>query len=130
MGYDKDQLPHEVLSFLAERHLATLATTRPDGSLHLCAIGFTYDPAVGLARVICAGGSRKAVNAARPGARAGVAQVDGPRWLSLEGPVTVTDDPERVADAVARYSARYRQPGESPTRVALEISVERILGRA
>jgi hypothetical protein len=59
-----------------------------------------------------------------------VGQVDGPRWLSLEGPVTVTSDPDRVAAAVARYADRYRQPGENPERVAIEITVERILGRA
>jgi hypothetical protein len=41
----------------------------------------------------------------------------------------VTDDPARVAAAVAAYATRYRQPGENPDRVALEITVERVLGR-
>lgn len=129
MGYDPRHLPAEVLAFLAERHLATLTTIRPDGSPHVTAVGFTYDPDDHLVRVICFGTSHKAANA-RQGGRAAVAQVDGPRWLSLEGPVQVTDDPGRVAAAVERYAARYRQPGENPQRVALEITVERVLGRA
>ena len=57
-----------------------------------------------------------------------VAQVDGRRWLSLEGPAEVTDDPARVAEAVRLYAERYRQPGERPDRVAIEIRVDRILG--
>jgi hypothetical protein len=35
-----------------------------------------------------------------------------------------------VAEAVARYAERYRQPGERADRVAIEIAVERVLGRA
>ena len=38
-------------TFLAERHLGTLSTTRPDGSLHVCAVGFTWDPDAALVRV-------------------------------------------------------------------------------
>ena len=57
-------------------------------------------------------------------------QVDGGRWLTLEGPATVTDDADRVAEAVRRYAERYRPPGERDDRVAIEIRVDRILGRA
>ena len=42
----------------------------------------------------------------------------------------MTDDPDRVAEAVRRYAERYRQPGERPDRVAIEIAVDRVLGRA
>jgi len=31
---------------------------------------------------------------------------------------------------VAAYSARYREPGPRPDRVAIEIDVDRVLGRA
>jgi F420H(2)-dependent biliverdin reductase len=44
--------------------------------------------------------------------------------------VTLSDDPARVDAAVAAYAARYRPPGENPARVAIEIAVERVLGRA
>jgi len=128
MGFDPAALPDEVLAFLSDRHLATLTTLGIDGRPHVVAVGFTFDPALRLVRIITNAGTQKAVNAAR-GGRAAVAQVDGRRWLSLEGPAAVTDDPDRVAAAVAAYGTRYRQPGDNPNRVALEITVERVLGR-
>ncbi len=83
-----------------------------------------------MARVITFAPSKKARNvAASPGARAAVCQVDGGRYLTLEGPATVTDDPECVALAVAAYAERYRQPKERDDRVVIEIQVDRILGR-
>ena len=131
MPLDPAALPDDVLAFTTERHLATLTTLRPDGSPHVVAVGFTWDPAERLARVITFAPSRKARNLrAAPGSRAVVCQVDGGRWLSFEGPATVTDDPERVAEAVRRYAERYRMPGERPDRVAIEIAVDRVLGRA
>src|ERR687888_2339969 len=115
MGYDPAALPDDVLAFLAERHLATLTTLDSDGRPHVVAVGFTFDPDSRLVRIITNAGSQKAVNAAR-GGRAAVGQVEGKRWLSLEGAATVTDDPDRVAAAVAAYGTRYRQPGENPSR--------------
>ena len=124
-------LPEAAVGFLRERHLATLTTLRPDGSPHVVAVGFTWDAEAGLARVITFAPSRKARNLfASPGARAAVSQVDGGRWLTLEGPATVTDDPEHVAEGVRRYAARYRPPGERADRVVIEIQVDRVLGRA
>jgi PPOX class probable F420-dependent enzyme len=128
VGFDPAALPDEVLAFLAERHLATLTTIGPGARPHVVAVGFTFDPGDGLVRIITGAASQKAANARR-GGRAAVGQVDGARWLSLEGPVTVSDDPTRVAAAVAAYTARYRPPRENSTRVAIEISVERVLGR-
>ena len=127
MALDPASLSPAALQFLTERHLATFTTVRPDGSPHVVAVGFTWDPETGLARVITDGGSRKAAHV-RAGSRAAVAQVDGPRWMSLEGPAVVSDDPFRVSDAVRRYAGRYRVPRENPTRVVIEISVERVLG--
>jgi F420H(2)-dependent biliverdin reductase len=126
-----DELDDDALAFLSERHLATLTTLRPDGSPHVVAVGFTWDPDAGLARVITFEGSRKARNLLGfgSGRRAAVCQVDGGRWLTMEGPAVVTDDPARVAEAVRRYAGRYRQPGERADRVAIEIAVDRILGR-
>jgi len=129
MALDPAALPPEALVFVGERHLATLTTLRPDGSPHTTAVGFTWDPGSGLVRVITWASSRKARNLAR-GGRASVCQVDGGRWLTFEGPAQVTDDPARVAEAVRRYAHRYRQPGERHDRVAIEIAVDRVLGRA
>jgi PPOX class probable F420-dependent enzyme len=129
MALDPAALPQEVLDFLRERHLATLTTLRADGSPHVVAVGFTYDPQRRLARVITFGPSQKARNAAR-GGRAVVCQVDGGRWLALEGTVRLVDEADAVGEAVRRYTERYREPKQRPDRVAIEIQVDRILGRA
>ncbi len=130
MALDPAHLPDEVVSFLTERHLGTLTTLRADGSPHVVAIAFTWDGEAGLARVISFADSRKARNLlTSPGSRAAVCQVDGGRWLTLEGPAELTDDPERVAEAVRRYTERYRPPKERTDRVAIEIRVDRVLGR-
>ncbi len=134
MSFDPAALPADVAAFVAERHLATLTTLRPDGTPHVVPVGFTWDADAGLVRIITYAPSRKVRNLrAQPdggAARAVVCQVDGGRWLSFEGPAQVTDDPERVAEAVRRYAERYRPPGERSDRVAIEISVDRVLGRA
>ncbi len=122
-------LTSDTHAFLAERHLGTLSTTRRDGTLHVCAVGFTWDADAALVRVITRDGSQKVRNVERTG-RAAVAQVDGGRWLSWEGPARVTREPEAVAEAVARYTARYQEPRPNPERVTIEISVTRVLGRA
>jgi PPOX class probable F420-dependent enzyme len=118
----------EMLTFLSEYHLASLTTMRADGSPHVVPVGFSYDADARVVRVITFASSLKYKNALR-GGRAAVSQVDGGRWLTLEGTVTGTNDPERVSLAVAGYAARYRQPGEREDRVAIEIAVDRILGR-
>jgi PPOX class probable F420-dependent enzyme len=128
MSLDPHALGPEALTFLTERHLATLTTVDPDGRLHACAVGFTFDPATGTARVITGRTSRKARNVAA-GSRAVVAQVDGPRWLSLEGPATLAVDPAAVAEGERRYAERYREPRPNPDRAVIEIRVERVLGR-
>ncbi len=127
---DPAALPEDVSAFLAERHLATLTTLRPDGTPHVVAVGFTWDAEASLVRVITNGASKKARNVRDGSPRAVVAQVDGGRWLSLEGTPVVSDDPERVAEAFRRYGERYRVPSENPARVVIEISVDRVLGHA
>ena len=132
MALDPANLPDEVLTFLGEYHLATLTTLRDDLSPHVVAVGFSYDVEARVARVITWAGSQKAVNAGRMqqrGQRAAVAQVDGGRWLSLEGPVRLVTDPDGIRAGVDGYAARYRQPKDRDDRVVIEIDVERILGR-
>ena len=128
MSLDPDALDEATLTFLVERHLATLTNVRADGTPHVVPVGFTYEPETRLARVITGGGSVKARLAARPGAVAALCQVDGRRWLTLSGPIHVERDPAAVADAVERYAQRYRQPRVNPERVVLVVAVERVLG--
>ena len=69
------------------------------------------------------------------GSRAAVSQVDGGRWLTLEGPAVVTDDPARVAEAEQRGSPQTSvvddgadQPPELIARVGV-ITARRQRGR-
>jgi PPOX class probable F420-dependent enzyme len=130
VAHDPHDLAPELLVFLTERHLATLTTLRPDGSPHVVPVGVTFDPGTATARVITSGGSAKARHVRGGQARVAVCQVEGRRWLTLEGTAVVRDDAASVADAEARYARRYRQPRENPARVVIEIAVDRVLGNA
>lgn len=127
MANSTARLTNDALAFLTERHLAMLTTLRADNSPHVVAVGFTFDPKTHIARVITTGGSQKAVNADRGGV-AVLSQVDGARWLSLEGSATVNPEIDAVRDAELRYAQRYRTPRENPRRVVIEVQVERVLG--
>jgi PPOX class probable F420-dependent enzyme len=130
MALDPGHLDDAALRFLAESHLATLTLVRPDGSPHVTPVGFSYDADARLARIISFAGSQKYRYSSRPGGvPAALSQLDGGRWLTLEGTATAVTDPSRVAAAVMGYGTRYSQPGEREDRVAIEIAVSRILGR-
>ena len=129
MSLDPADLSEEVLAFLVERHLATLTNVRANGIPHVVPVGFTYEPATRLARVITSGTSVKAKLAGRNGAVGALCQVDRARWLTLSGRLHVERDPGAVADAERRYAERYRTPRENPLRVVLVMEVDRILGR-
>ncbi|WP_034511192.1 pyridoxamine 5'-phosphate oxidase family protein [Blastococcus sp. URHD0036] len=130
MAADPRTLGPDTLTFLTERHLATLTTLRADGSPHVVPVGVTFDPETAIARVITSGTSAKARHVREGQGRVAVCSVDGRRWLTLEGTAVVKDDAASVAEAVERYARRYRQPRENPARVVIEISVDRVLGNA
>ncbi|WP_395292852.1 pyridoxamine 5'-phosphate oxidase family protein [Kitasatospora hibisci] len=133
MAHDPRDLDDAFLAFWRERHIATLTTARPDGSPHVVPVGVTYQPETGVARVISSRTSRKVRNvlaAGETGMRVAVCQVDRARWSTLEGVAVVRDAPEAVADAERRYTERYRTPRVNPDRVVIEITVDRVLGRA
>ena len=131
VDFDLDNLPVEALTFLTERHLATLTTRRPGGGPQVTPVGVTYEPEIKLARVITWATSYKArAVAADPGQQVAVCQVDGGRWLTIYGRATVTDEPAAVSEAVGRYAERYSQPKQRDDRVVIEVSVDRIVGRA
>ncbi|MDQ0745791.1 PPOX class probable F420-dependent enzyme [Streptomyces africanus] len=130
MNRTATELPVDTRAFLARPRTATLTTLRPDGTPHVTPVRFTFDASTGLARVTTRAGARKARNVAAggPTARVALCQADGFRWVTLEGRAAVTDDPESLAEAVRRYTARYRAaPPAPPDLVAIEIAVERIL---
>ncbi|GAB2462166.1 PPOX class probable F420-dependent enzyme [Conyzicola lurida] len=117
-------LTDEGARFVAERHLATLSTLSPDGSIHVTAIGFTLHD--GVVRIITTDGRQKIRNIERNG-HATVAQVEGRHWISFAGRAVIERDPADVAHAVELYSARYRAPQPNPERVVIRFDVDRVL---
>ncbi|MFJ2829263.1 pyridoxamine 5'-phosphate oxidase family protein [Streptomyces sp. NPDC087263] len=124
------ELPAVTQAFLTRPHTATLTTLRPDGSPHVTPVRFTFDATTGMVRVTTRAGARKARNvvAGGPTARVALCQADGFRWATLEGRAAVTDDPPRLAEAVRRYTVRYRAaPPASLDLVVIEVAVDRVL---
>jgi PPOX class probable F420-dependent enzyme len=114
-------------SFVSDYHLATLSTIGRDGAIHVVAVGCTISD--GVVRIITSDGTQKVRNVERD-PRATVAQVAGPRWLSIAGHATIERDPEAVAYAVALYAERYRQPRVNPRRVVIRLTPLTVMGSA
>ncbi|MDQ0578586.1 pyridoxamine 5'-phosphate oxidase family protein [Streptomyces rishiriensis] len=130
MNRTATELPDATRAFLTRPRTATLTTLRPDGTPHVTPVRFTFDASTSLARVTTRARTRKARNVAAGGlaARVVLCQAEGFSWVTLEGRAAVTEDPESLAEAVRRYTARYRAaPPAPPDLVAIEIAVERIL---
>jgi PPOX class probable F420-dependent enzyme len=118
--------------FVTERHLATLTTLREDGSPHVVPVAFTWDDDAGVVRITTNRHSVKARNASRRGAggeapRAAVCQVEGGRWITLEGRIETVTELGEIVDAVARYARRYRALEPNPDRVVLRITVDKVM---
>ena len=153
MNWHPSELPPEALAFLGERHLATLSIPRQGRSPHVTPVGFTWDADAAIARVITFADAHKvkliqnltqkaeagklaeagrAVEATEMAQAAQVAlcQVDGGRWLALEGEAEVHSEKSRCAEGVRRYAERYRPPKDrGDDRRVIEISVQRVSGR-
>ena len=127
-SFRPDQAGPAFAGFITDRYLAVLTLVRPNGQPHTTPGGFTWDQAAGLARVITWSGSMKS-RLLEAGELAGtICQLDGGRWVTMEGPCSVTGEPGACADAMARYAARYTQPKDRGSeRRVITMAVERIL---
>ena len=97
-------------AFVRERHLAVLTLVRPDGRPHTTPVGFTWDGDTASARIITWSGSVKARLLETNHLLGSICQVDGGRWLAIEGIARVTGDPDACTDAIAAYTTRYQPP--------------------
>ncbi len=119
------------VAFWRERHLCTVTTPRPDGTLHVTPMGIVLDVEHRRAWGVTSRGSVKARNLAAAGDDGlvvAVGSVDGRWWASAEGRGVVSDAPVVVAEAERRYAERYRQPRANADRVAVRIELTRLLG--
>ncbi len=115
------------LAFWRERHLCSVTTLRADGTPHVVPMGIALSSEGDVAWGITSRASRKVAHL-RADPRIAVNQVDGRRWSTIEGTAEVLEDPALVAEAVATYAGRYRRPRENPARVAVRISISRVIG--
>ncbi len=122
-------LPPALATFWSERHLCVLSTVGRAGQPHAVPVGAILDPDEECAWIITRRGSQKVVNLKRD-PRLSVTQVDGGRWTSLVGTGEVREDEASIARACDRYASRYRTPSPNPERVAIRITVDRIMASA
>ena len=127
-SYHPKQETPAFVEFVTEHHLAVLTLVRANGRPHSTPVGFTWDSENGLARVITWSGSVKSRLLAAGPIPGSICQVDGGRWVTLEGSCSVTAEPEACSYGVARYTSRYSAPKDrgSDRRVVI-MDVEHIL---
>ncbi len=124
--------PEEREAFIREPRVAVFSSVDPRGRTHAVPVWFLWRD--GAFHVVTDRGSQKHRNAARTG-RASLAIVDGTKYATAEGPVTVRD-PITLADRMELHT-HYR--GEEAARkvvannrhehmVILELRPERWLG--
>ena len=121
--------PHDpkLREFWRERHLCTVTFIKPDGRPHVVPMGVVLSDDPDTAWAITSRDSFKARLLHAPGPIA-ICQVDGARWSTLQGTAAVLADESSVAEAVRMYASRYRNPRPNPKRVAVRVTVEKIIG--
>lgn len=125
------RLTPEQRVFLTERHLGALTTIRPDGTPHVVPVAFTWDDAEGSAWITTHDGTVKVRNITHDDvapARGALCQFVGGRWLTLEGTLAVSRDPEEIAEAERRHALRYPPLEPDPDRVLIRLHADAVLG--
>lgn len=121
--------PAPLLEFWTERHVCSLSTLDSGGGPHAVPVGAALDHELRCAWIITGGGTQKVANLRRD-PRLAVNQVAGARWSTLIGTAEVRTDAESVERACERYAARYKPPRPNPERVAVRVTLTRVLATA
>ena len=126
MATDPADLTPAALDFMSERHLATFTTLRATGRRTSCRSGSPGMPTRSSPGSSPAGAARRWPR--RAGRRAALSQVDGRRWITLEGTTRVLEDAASVRDAGAAVCRALPRAAPQPQRVVVVLDVDRVLG--
>lgn len=130
MSFPPNKLHPDAIRFLTEpRVIASFATTRRDGRPHVASVGYTYDPATALVRIVTKPYSQKVRNV-EAGSAGLLNQIDGMLWIQLRGRARVLHDADSLHDAYERFAARYGRVHEGEDLCVVELRVEDCLGPA
>lgn len=123
----------DVRAFLEEQHFGVLATVNNDGSPQQSVMW--YEPRGDTIMMNTLRGRKKDRNLLSD-SRASVCVEDGYRYVTMEGPITMVDDPAVAQADIAALARRYHGPEEgermardvfaSQERVTLLLAIQRL----
>jgi general stress protein 26 len=129
MAYALDNLPDSIEDFLSTRAFGALNSIDDTENIHTAVVGFHFDMTKNTIRIISQKNSKKVKNITQNN-NVSLSQIRENKWLSFIGTATIKYDEESIKHATDAYTVRYEKPSENPDRVAIEISVKKILGNA
>ncbi|HEX5542612.1 MAG TPA: pyridoxamine 5'-phosphate oxidase family protein [Micromonospora sp.] len=122
------RLPQAYLEFLTVPRIASMALVRRDGRIHQTPVKMALDIGSGIAVVLTSSRSVKArrIRGAGGLARVALGEHSSTLWVTLEGPATVSADPDRVRWARDVYARRFGR-GSTWGDCVVEVRVETVL---
>ena len=129
MAYALDNLPDSIEDFLSTRAFGALNSIDETNNIHTAVVGFHFNMIDNKIRIISQKNSKKVKNI-KQNDHVSISQIRENKWLSFIGTATIKYDEESIKQAMDAYTLRYEKPSENPNRVAIEISVKKILGNA
>ena len=129
MAYALDNLPDSIDDFLSTRAFGALNSIDETNNIHTAVVGFHFNMIDNKIRIISQKNSKKVKNI-KQNDHVSLSQIRENKWLSFIGTATIKYDEESIKQAMDAYTLRYEKPSENPNRVAIEISVKKILGNA
>ena len=129
MAYALDNLPNSIEDFLSTRAFGALNSIDDTKNIHTAVVGFHFDMTKNTIHIISQKNSKKVKNIIQNN-NVSLSQIRENKWLSFIGTATIKYDEESIKNATDAYTIRYEKPSENPDRVAIEISVKKILGNA